>query len=545
MLKTTFLFSIILTLISFIGISQGSINEMQKILIRNVTVIHQSGNTEDVLVNILIDQKNLELVTKDNIALSEVDIALDAKGGFIFGKLEVGSSAGFIILSQDPRLNVAVLIDTKTYAVFAVSKGQVVLNKLLRVDSDPQEKSNGWRNYSPPAVALPLSYQNKRKWNVFRTKYISGIFGGGILLENTRWLSQDANNEQQVGDLNQYKGGSVRGIRLGVGGTFNFKKPWTYFFSFATRAFERGFDESDYGEFLLFDYRLNIPIGSATLSLGKIKETFSLSRLGVMIAEPSQQERASVVNGLLPFRNIGIAMNNSFLKDRMTWAAGVFNDWYEVGQSFSNNPTVFTGRLTALPFLSEDESNLLHLGLAGRYSNGAGGVRYRTQTEIFSGPLSVDTEFMEGVSSTFHYGIEMAWRKGPFVLMSEYIQSNVYASTYQDPSFHGFYAVASYVFTGEMRAYNKRSATFDRVHVAKGINAGGWGELEAYARYSSIDLNDKSIDGGKMNTISIGVNWAPVQDVQFSVNYRYSTLDRFQQIGSNHGVVSRLAIIIE
>ena len=32
------------------------------------------------------------------------------------------------------------MLDTKTYAVFAVSKGEVVLNKLLRIDVDPMSK---------------------------------------------------------------------------------------------------------------------------------------------------------------------------------------------------------------------------------------------------------------------------------------------------------------------------------------------------------------------------------------------------------------------
>ena len=63
-----------------------------------------------------------------------------------------------------------------------------------------------------------------------------------------------------------------------------------------------------------------------------------------------------------PQEILGLLSSNSFLKERMTWAAGVFNNWYEVDQSFSDNPTVFTGRITALPLISEDESNLLHLG---------------------------------------------------------------------------------------------------------------------------------------------------------------------------------------
>jgi phosphate-selective porin OprO/OprP len=264
-----------------------------------------------------------------------------------------------------------------------------------------------------------------------------------------------------------------------------------------------------------------------------------------MIYEPAQQERASVADGLLPARNIGIVINNTFLKERMTWAAGVFNNWFEVHRSFSNNPTVFTGRITALPFFSEDESNLLHLGLAGRYSNAAGGIRYKAKTEIFSGPVSVDTDLLDDATSTFHYGLEMAWRKGPFILLGEYIQSYVSSTASNDPTFKGYYVVASYVLTGEMRGYNKRSGLIKRVNIANGINSGGWGELEVYGRWSSIDLNDKSIDGGEMNTFSIGLNWCPISAIQANVNYRYSTLDRFSQKGSNHGLVMRLVFILE
>ena len=535
----------VLLLIPFFGITQDVINDLENILIRNVTVIDQERKSEDVVVSILIKQGKLNLVTQDKIAISKADIAFDATGGFILGTLEVGMPAGFIILDQDPRINVDVILDTKSYAVFAMSKGEVVLNNLVRIDEDMQGQLSGWQSYAPPAMALPLSYQNNRKWNVFRTKPITAVLGGAILMENTRWFSDDPINEQQVGDLSEFKGGSIRGFRAGLGGTFNFKKPWTYVFSFGTRAFERGFKEDDLNEFVLYDYRVDIPLGSATLSLGKTKETISISRLSGMIYQPSQQERASVADGLLPARNIGIIINNTIAKQRMTWAAGVFNNWFETNRSISDNPTVYTGRITALPFVSGDESNLLHLGIAGRYSNAAGGIRYKTKTEIFSGPVSVDTDLIDDAESTFHYGLEMAWRKGPFILMSEYIQSNVSSTTFNDPSFKGYYVVASYTITGEMRPYNKRSGVFKRVNVANGINTGGWGALEVYSRWSSIDLTDQNIDGGEMNTFSLGINWYPISAIQANINYRYSTLDRFGEVGFNSGLVTRLVFILE
>jgi len=545
MIKLKTFFMVILMVLPIFTIAQEMLNDMEKILIRNVIVINQSGKTEDVVVSILIKQKELELVTRDKVDLAEADIAFDAKGGFILGTIDVGSLATFLILDKDPRANVDIILDTKSYSVFAVAKGDVVLNKLIRIAVDSQKQMSGWESYAPPPVSLPLSYQNSRKWNVFRTKAFTAAFGGAILMENTRWFSQDNTNEQQVGDLSQYEGGSMRGFRAGLGGAINFKKPWSYFMSWGTRAFERGFKQSDQSEFVFYDYRVDIPVGTATLSLGKTKETFSISRLQGMIYEPAQQERASVADGLLPARNVGVVINNTLMKERMTWSAGVFNNWYEVDKSFSENPTVFTGRITVLPYLSEDESNLFHLGIAGRYSNAAGGIRYKTKTEIYSGPVSVDTQGIDDASSTFHYGLEMAWRKGPFMFISEYIQSNVQSSTFNNPSFNGYYVVASYTITGEMRSYNKRSGTFRKLNVANGINSGGWGELDVYSRWSSIDLNDKGIDGGEMNTFSLGLNWAPISAIQVNVNYRYSTLDRFSLNGSNHGIVSRLVFILE
>ena len=190
-------------------------------------------------------------------------------------------------------------------------------------------------------------------------------------MENTRWLSQDPINESQVGDLSEFEGGSVRGFLAGLAGTFNFAKPWSYIITIATSAYERGFQEGKIDEIILFEYKVNIPIGRGTLSLGKQRETISIQRLTSLLYLPSQQERASVADGLLPSRNFGIVYNNSSFNDRITWAAGVFNNWFNDGRSFSESPTVFTGRITGLPYVSQDEHNLVHLALAGRYSNAA------------------------------------------------------------------------------------------------------------------------------------------------------------------------------
>ena len=124
------------------------------------------------------------------------------------------------------------------------------------------------------------------------------VLAGAILMENTRWLSNDTINEQQVGDLSQFEGGSIRGFRAGLGGTFNFKKPWTYVFSFGTQAFERGFEQGDLDEFVLYDYRVDIPVGTATLSVGNNGKLFlfKIDWLGIYA-----QSTGACIRGGWPF----------------------------------------------------------------------------------------------------------------------------------------------------------------------------------------------------------------------------------------------------
>ena len=40
-------------------------------------------------------------------------------------------------------------------------------------------------------------------------------------------------------------------------------------------------------------------------------------------------------------------------------------------------------------------------------------------------------------------------------------------------------------------------------------------------------------------------NRSPISAIQVNVNYRYSTLDRYGQMGSNHGLVVRLVLALE
>ena len=224
--------------------------EPTRILIENVRLIDRKGVAEDVVVNILIKDNKLYLVTKEEIPPDEADLAVDAQHGFLLGNLDMGAPPSFLILDQDPRENFEVLLDTRTHGRFAVHKGTVVRNDLpAAVVAEPEAagepKRSAWLAYDPPPLALPLDYQDTTKWNRWESKYISGIFTAAVVLDRTRWLDQNAASRQQVGDLEDFDGGEIRGLRFGSVGTLNFKTPWVYTIFGATNAFDKGFDTTE------------------------------------------------------------------------------------------------------------------------------------------------------------------------------------------------------------------------------------------------------------------------------------------------------------
>ena len=302
------------------------------ILIRNVTLIDPTGKSEDRTVNILTRNHKLEIITEDKISANEVEQVVDAAGGFVVGKLEIGRPPSFMILSADPREDFRVMLDTKTYSSFAINDGYVVKNRLLWViDDEPADEPppTGWLAYTPPPLAVPLNYQDTSKWNRWDTRYFSGIFVAGVVLDRTNWLDQDDISEMQVGDLDDFSGGEVRGFRLGGVGTLNlFEKPWVWTIFGATHAFDKGFDQEESDSFTLFDWRLDIPFfKNSVMSIGKQKEPISGERIQAMTYN-HMQERSAPSDALLPARNVGVVWNGMSPRTNAGWAVGVFNDWY-------------------------------------------------------------------------------------------------------------------------------------------------------------------------------------------------------------------------
>jgi phosphate-selective porin OprO/OprP len=519
-----------------------------RVLIRNVLLFDPAGNTEDKVVNILLRNNKLDVVTEDKLSREDADMIVNAKQGILMGKLKMGELPSFMIFSEDPRDKFEVMMDTFTYSVFVVHDGVVVKNTLFNVvvdEPDEEPKKAGWLAYTPPPFMVPLDYRDETKWNRFESKYINGIFVSAIVLDQMKWLSQDEASEAKWGDLNFFDGGEIRGFRFGVIGTLNFEKPWVYTIFAATHAFDKGFEIKEQDDLSFFDYRLDIPFfKSSVMSIGKQKEPISMNRLTGGTFLPNQ-ERPAESDAFFPSRNIGVVWSGFSTERNSSWAFGAFNNWLEEhSQSFDESATQYVGRLAWAPLVNEDRSSLLHLGVGYRYSDAKQNVRYVTEPEFNKAPDFIDTEELLADKAQT-YNVEFAWRRGPAMITSEYTRVDVSNPELGNPSFDGYFVEASWILTGEMRSYNNKGSVFGGIPVAKSVYQNGKGAWEVYTRYSHIDANDGTIDGGEMQIATLGLNWWLTPFFSVNMGYKYIWNEVGGQKAESSGMMTRLILVLE
>ena len=94
----------------------------------------------------------------------------------------------------------------------------------------------------------------------------------------------------------------------------------------------------------------------------------------------------------------------------------------------------------------------------------------------------------------------------------------------------------------EHRPYNASRGLFDAVtplHGVFGNGDTGPGAWEIAVRYSAVDLDNRSVDGGRFDDITLGVNWYLDRHVRIMANYIHSDVDG---IGDADIVALRLQI---
>ena len=211
-----------------------------------------------------------------------------------------------------------------------------------------------------------------------------------------------------------------------------------------------------------------------------------------------------------PVRNSGIMAFDTAFSERMTWAVGVFKDTGNFGDSVSNEEFAVTARLTGLPYYTEDGRHYLHLGSAISYRDlNEEGYRVRARPDSFISPYVLDTKAIAADSVNL-VSLESMLNLGAWTLQSEWGMASVDPTDDSgDVDLQAYYIMASYRLTGEHKTYIKSNGTFGRINPKQNATGKTWGQgaWEVAARYGVTDLNDNAVEGGKMESTTLGLNW--------------------------------------
>lgn len=276
--------------------------------------------------------------------------------------------------------------------------------------------------------------------------------------------------------------------------------------------------------------------------------------------------------GIVVFRNFGD-------DDEARFAMGAFKDDFNIF-GFANTAAAnsLQMRATRLVVDEPEENRWTHLGLSAVYQQTAkpqisgikgqsdfqqGSLRYRVRGNIRNGPpgplntIYADTGLLGAEYQTL-LTAEYASNWGPLQVQAEWTCTLVpRARSILNPSknagqqpidtvvdnlfYQGAYVEVMYALTGEGRAYNRRQAVLDRfiprnnffrVGTSRGTarSEGAW---QIGARYDWVCLNDKGINGGVLNGVTLGLNWFLNPNTRMAFNYDFTYRDFTNSFGGN------------
>ena len=379
------------------------------------------------------------------------------------------------------------------------------------------------------------------KWNDYRGPHFTLRLGGGFLYEGSTYIQDDA-SQQQFDLTGKWK---VRDARFTLKGAFpSLKVKLTYSAGFM-------YDGAT-GEFLVREtgLMLAVPRLAGYLFAGRTKEGFSLNKVMVGYAGWTM-ERSTMSDASIPILADGVKWLGYSRNHRWIWNVGYYGDWLSKHQTFSTYHRQFVTRVAWLPIHDEASGTLLHVGANlrwGRPEDETLGAKSRP--EAFLADYFVDTGKLPAVATRM-IGYEAYLRKGPVILGSEYWLNQLDtrkdsdpAQPGDDPRYHGGDFVMTWLVTGETRGYNTVGGYFKSVSPARPVFQRGPGAWEVVLRFSTIDLDDKNVDGGKFWRFTPMVNWHLSDNARLEMCYGYGRLARFGLTGYTHFFQTRLQLVL-
>jgi phosphate-selective porin OprO/OprP len=289
-------------------------------------------------------------------------------------------------------------------------------------------------------------------------------------------------------------------------------------------------------------FMINTPELWGNFFIGRTKEGFSLNKV-MNAAFGWGMERQTAID-VIPILADGIKWLGYLPKQRILWNLGIYTDWLSDSQGFSTYKWQTVARVGWLAIYSQADKTVLHVALNYRYGRpDDDDMRLRSRPESNPAPYYIDTNTISTNSSN-HLGGEIYYSNGPWMFGSEFYVHKFYSPGAASMVFNGGEVTASYFITGETRPYSTASGIYGFTPVARPVFKGGPGAWEVVLRYSTFDLDDGPIRGGKFWKISPMVNWYLSKELRLEFAYGYGVLDRFNLKGATQFFQARIQVTL-
>jgi phosphate-selective porin OprO and OprP len=405
-------------------------------------------------------------------------------------------------------------------------------SKAEALSESPQSPSEDSEKVKQRKFVAPEVPKEVTRLTSYRGEYFAVRFGfAGVYDYNS--FSQDATSKAQVGaQRDQWDNRSTRFMLIGAIGPQSYQMH--YFASYEWNGFDAPQNKKPSWDFS--DVALTFPVGKlGALTVGKNKESFMYEMVGDAAFLPSLER---ILNPFSTTRNVGVLLSNAVFDKRMTYAGGWFNDWWVQKRPFDGSSNQFTTRITGLLSINEDGSKYLHAGAGVRYAGATdGAIQLRGKPESDVTSYYVDTGKIPA-SNQKEFGFEGLWNHDNFSVLTEYVRSYVNATQFANPSFYGLYVTGSWIITGEHRPYDRNVGFARRL-----IPEHRWGAFELAARYSRLDLDDKSVHGGVLDKGLLDLSWYPNRWWRFAIAGGFTSLDRAGRVGYMTALQTRIQFV--
>ena len=287
---------------------------------------------------------------------------------------------------------------------------------------------------------------------------------------------------------------------------------------------------------------IGVPEWAGHIFIGRTKEGYSMVK--VMNGHSPWTAERQMALDVIPILADGIKYYGSLQKSRVFWNLGAYSDLTSKGQGFSTYEWQTDARVGWLPIYDPKNNTVLHIAANLRYGKPLDGkITLKSRPESNPTPQLINTGSFQADHSS-HIGGEIYYSTGRLLLGSEIMTHQFYSKTSDNHRFSGGDVFVTYIFTKTRRPYTTVGSIFGFVPVQKSVFKGGWGEWEAVLRFSTLDLDDGNIQGGKFWRITPMVNWYMTRALRFEFIYGYGVLEKYNLKGSVQFFQARVQLTV-